>query len=136
DHDRAITCDGTSFAPDTGLSASEAVQTLGLSVDSMDVEGALSSFDIREEDILAGVYDGATVDTLLVNWQKPADFMLLRKTVIGKITRRDEGFVAELESLTQSLDKPRGRTVQRKCDAELGDARCRFDTGQEGFHGA
>lgn len=136
DHDLTVTCDGTTFAPETGLSASEATASVGLAADSMDVEGVLSSADIGEEHILAGLYDGATVETLLVNWQRPADFALLRKAVIGKITRRDEGFVAALESPMQNLDKPNGRAVRRTCDAELGDARCRFDTGQEGFFGA
>ena len=43
DHDRALTVDGTTFEPETGFSASEARETLGLAVDTVDVEGALSS---------------------------------------------------------------------------------------------
>src|SRR5690606_4520493 len=66
DHDRRVTCDGTVFMPETGLSGSEARHSFGLAVDTMDVEGALSSLDISESDIVAGLYDGATVETLLV----------------------------------------------------------------------
>ena len=68
-------------------------------MDTVDVEGALSSDDISDEDIAAGLYDGATVETLLVNWRQPDDFALLRKATVGKITRTDGRFVAELESL-------------------------------------
>lgn len=126
DHDRSLTCEGTEFEPETGLTASEARTSLGLAVDTVDVEGALSAVDIREEDIVSGLYDGATIETFLVNWQDPAECVHLRTAVIGKLTRRDNGFLAELESRTRALDQPNGKTIRRHCDAELGDARCGF----------
>lgn len=124
DHDRPLTVDGTLCEPEAGFSASEARDTLGMSVDTVDVEGALSSDRISEADILAGKYDGATVQTFLVNWRQPTDFALLRTATIGKLTRSDGRFVAELESRMHALDRPNGRYVSRTCDAELGDARC------------
>ena len=108
DHDRPLISGATLYAPQSGLSASEARDTLGLAVDTVDVEGALSSDDISDEDIAAGLYDGATVETFLVNWRQPADFVLLRKATVGKITRSDGRFVAELESLVHSLDRRAG----------------------------
>lgn len=136
DHDRALAVDGTDFLPETGLTASEARESLGLAVDTVDVEGALSSLVISEADLRAGLYDGATVETLLVNWAAPEQAMPLRRAVIGRVTQRDGRFVAELESEATRLDGPRGRIVARACDAELGDARCGVDLGQAGFHGA
>lgn len=133
DHDRALTVGGIVYAPETGFSASEARDTLGLAVDTVDVEGALSSERISEEDIAAGLYDGASVETLLVNWRKPADFALIRTATIGKITRSDQRFIAELESMVHTLDQPGGRYVSRSCDAELADARCRFSADLPGF---
>lgn len=133
DHDRQLAIGGLVFEPETGFSASEARDTLGLAVDTVDVEGALSSDRIRDEDIAAGLYDGAKVETLLVNWRQPADFAVVKTATIGKITRSDERFVAELESLVAALDQPNGRYVTRACDAELGDARCGFLLAQSGF---
>ncbi len=133
DHDRPLTIEDTLYAPQTGLSASEARDTLGLAVDTVDVEGALSSDDIGEEDIAAGLYDGATVETLLVNWREPGDFVRLRKATIGKITRSDGRFIAELESIVHSLDRASGRYVSRTCDAELGDARCGANVADPAF---
>lgn len=135
DHDRKLTCDGTVFAPETGLSATEARRSLGMAADSVDVEGALSAIDIEEADIMAGIYDGATVETLLVNWQDPQQFARLRRAVIGQIARRDGRFVAELESPERAMDQTNGRTVRRTCDAELGDGRCRVDLEAGGFKG-
>lgn len=136
DHDRPLTLDGTLCEPEAGFSASEARTTLGLAVDAVDIAGALSSSRITEDDLAAGLYDGASVETFLVNWTRPEDFALLRKATIGTITRRDGRFVAELEGLTQALDQPGGRYVRRTCDAELGDGRCRFDVETPGFAGA
>ncbi len=133
DHDRALTVDGTLFEPETGFSASEARETLGMAVDTVDVEGALSSAQIRDEDIAVGLYDGASVETFLVNWRKPQEFAATRRATIGKITRADGRFVAELESMANRLDQPNGRSVRRTCDAELGDGRCGFDLNAPGF---
>ncbi len=136
DHDRALVVDGSSFEPSSGFSASEARDTLGLSVDTVDVEGALSSDRIAETDIAAGLYDGARIETYLVNWRAPEQFALIRTATIGKIVRRDDGFVAELESLTRALDQQNGRYVTRLCDAELGDARCTVLLSQPAFSGS
>jgi uncharacterized phage protein (TIGR02218 family) len=136
DHDRRLSVDGTAFEPESGFSASEARSTLGLAVDTVDVEGALSSAHIRDDDIADGLYDGAKVETFLVDWRRPEHFALLRTATIGKITRSDQRFVAELESLVHALDQPNGRYVTRACDAELGDKRCTFLLDKPGYGGA
>jgi uncharacterized phage protein (TIGR02218 family) len=135
DHDRPLLVDGTLFAPQTGFSASEARRSLGLAVDTLDVEGALSSQKISAGDIAAGLYDGASVETLLVNWRAPQQFVSIRTMTVGKITRADGHFVAELESMAHRLDQQNGRYVTRRCDAELGDGRCRVQLGQPAFNG-
>lgn len=133
DHDARLLVDGTSCEPESGFAASEARSSLGLATDTVDVAGALSSDRISDEDVGAGRYDGATVRTYLVNWREPSQFALIRNATIGKITRSDGRFVAELESASAVLDQPAGRTVRRSCDAELGDARCGFSLSTPGF---
>jgi len=124
DHDRPLTVNALTCKPETGFVASEARRSLGLGVDTVDIEGALSSLEIDGEDIAAGKYDGAVIETFLVNWKSPADFALLRKSTISKLTYADGHFLAELQSAMRALDKPSGRHIARKCDAELGDGRC------------
>ena len=133
DHDMRLVVSGEEYEPRTGLSASEARQSLGMAVDTTDVEGALSSDAISEADIEAGRYDGATVETLLVNWREPAQHAAIRKATVGKITRRDGAFAVELESAASLLDRPVGRTYRKTCDAELGDARCGFLLSTPGY---
>lgn len=127
DHDLPLIVDGTTFRPDSGFGASEARKSLGLGVDTVDIEGALSSAEIDADDVAAGLYDGATVETLLVNWKSPVDFARLRRSTVAKITRADGHFLAELQSPMRALDRPNGRHVTRGCDANLGDARCGVD---------
>ncbi len=136
DHYRPLTVDAADFRPLTGFSATEARDTLGLAIDTVDVEGALSSDEIDEADIARGLYDGATVETLLVNWAEPSQFAVLRSATIGKITRRDHAFVAELKSRAHALDQVNGRHFSKRCDAELGDGRCRFALDQPAFSGS
>ncbi|MCV0396196.1 MAG: DUF2163 domain-containing protein [Rhizobiaceae bacterium] len=135
DHDRRLTVDGIEHRPETGFSASEVRSSLGMAIDTADVEGVLSSDAITDADIDAGLYDGATVETLLVNWRAPDQHALLRRAVIGRIERRDGRFVAELESLSQALDRPMGRIIRRRCDAELGDGRCKVDLDDPAYRG-
>jgi len=125
DHDKAVDFQGTRFEPQSGFTQSEAQASLGLAVDTAEIEGALSSARLSEEDIDAGLFDGAKVETFRADWRDPAAAKLIRVSAIGKIIRRDGTLVAELESLTRNLDRPAGRYLRRSCDAELGDARCR-----------
>ncbi|MCO6388626.1 DUF2163 domain-containing protein [Aliihoeflea sp. 40Bstr573] len=124
DHDKMLSFEGTIFEPQSGFSQSEAQSSLGLAVDTAEIEGALSSTRLSEDEIDAGLLDGAKVETFRVDWAAPDGAELVRVSAIGKITRRDGALVAELESLARNLDRPAGRYLRRSCDAELGDMRC------------
>lgn len=136
DHDLPLSVAGSLCKPQGGFSQTEARNSLGMAVDTVDVEGVLSADELKESDIAAGLFDGAEVQTLLVNWQDTTQFSVLRKSTIGKITRADGRFLAEMESLSASLDKPNGRILRRECDARLGDARCGFKLDNARFSGA
>ena len=127
DHDETITFDTIQFAPQTGFSASAAEAELGLNVSTMDVEGALSSDAINADDVRRGRYDGAIVETWLVNWADVDQRLLLRKSVVGRIEMKDGAFKVELKSLAAAADRRTGRLVTRRCDAVLGDARCKVN---------
>ena len=133
DHDRVLTVAGQDYEPQSGFTQTEARTSLGMAVDAVDIEGALSSEELREEDIAAGLFDGARVETLLVDWQQPSRFVAIRSAVIGRIVRADGRFVAELQSMAASLDQPNGRYLRRNCDARLGDERCRVNLSGENF---
>ncbi|MAS08218.1 MAG: hypothetical protein CL534_26490 [Ahrensia sp.] len=133
DHDRTLTVDGVACEPATGFVAGAIESGLGFAGDTAEVAGALSSEAISEADIEAGKYDSAAVEQWLVNWAEPDQSGLLKRHVVGEIRRIDGAFRVELRSLSAKLDERRGRSFLRRCDADLGDARCGFDTNAPGF---
>jgi uncharacterized phage protein (TIGR02218 family) len=54
DHDRDLTFDGTTFEAAAGFTASEMRDSVGLSVDNLEVSSALSSDRLSEADLAAG----------------------------------------------------------------------------------
>ncbi|GJE41915.1 DUF2163 domain-containing protein [Methylobacterium soli] len=127
DHDRDLTLGDLVHAARTGLEAAEASRELGFAVSGGDVAGALSALGLTEADIAGGLYDGASVETWLVDWTNPEIRLLLDLGTLGEIRRAGNAFVAELRGLMDSLDAERGRTYRATCGADLGDGRCRVD---------
>lgn len=126
EHDQRLRFDGTTFEPGTGFAATEASTASGLAAPGAEVRGGFSSAAITEADLAAGRYDGARVECFLVNWQDPqAQHALVTVQEIGEVSRAGPGFTAELRSFAHRLQQPEGRIYNRRCDADLGDARCR-----------
>lgn len=124
-HDRDLVIDGITYAADTGFLASAVQARAGASVDNMDVSGMIDAAVITDADLLAGVWDGAEVEVFVVNWanlsQGPVS---MQSGHMGALTLRGQQFTAELRSLAQALQQTVGRTMPRRCDADLGDTRC------------
>ena len=68
DHDQPLEIDGIICQANGGLTASNLQQSTGLAVDNTEAFGALSSVSVTEADILAGRFDGAEVESWMVNW--------------------------------------------------------------------
>ena len=136
DHDRGLVVEGTACSPMHGLDGSEMPARLGAQVDTGEVLGVLDSAAIAEDDILLGRYDGAKVESWVVNWSAPEQRLLLRVDTIGEIVREDGVFRAELRSPQQGLNLTRGRIYQALCDAVVGDGRCGVDLENPAFRGS
>lgn len=127
EHDRDLVVADTLYRAASGFSAADSQAANGLSVDAGEVTGGFSAEAIDEVDVLAGRYDGAKVETFIVNWQAPAQHTLLRVEEIGEVTRAGGAFRAELRRMTHRLGQAQGRVYSRRCDAMLGDGRCGVD---------
>ena len=135
DHDRPLAFDGTTFEASTGFTASEIKDQIGLSVDNLEVTGALSSGHLDEADLAAGFYDDAKVEIFRVNWADPAQRVLMRSGSLGEVKRAGIAFSAEVRGLAHYLQQPKGRLYQYTCDADLGDARCTVDLTSPTYRG-
>jgi uncharacterized phage protein (TIGR02218 family) len=139
EHDRDITIDSSpaspyagTYAARAGITGSDVRSTSDMSVDNMEVTGALHTFgdvslvDLTAADIEAGLLDDAAVVLFFVNWESPNDGQIVLRTGnIGEITRTAEGqYRTELRGLAQRLSQSIVKTYGSSCDAELGDSRC------------
>ncbi len=124
-HDRDLTLAGLTYSAETGFSASAAQSRLGASVDNIDFSGAIEGEVITQEDILAGLWDGAAVTVSLCNWADLSQGeMIVQTGTLGSVQAAGHGYVAELRSLSQALQNTVGAVITRRCTADLGDTRC------------
>jgi uncharacterized phage protein (TIGR02218 family) len=124
DHDKPLTFDGTTFEASAGFIASDIKDGVGLSVDNLEVTGALSSSALTDADLSAGRYDDARVEIFRVNWTDVTQRILMRSGSLGEVRRSGASFAAEVRGLQHYLQQSKGRLYQFTCDADLGDARC------------
>ncbi len=133
EHDRDLTFAGTVFLAASGFAGTEARAVNGLAAPGAEVTGGFSSAVISEQDLSAGRYDGARVEMFTVNWQAPQEqHLLLKVQEIGEVSRAGGAFSAELRSFAHRLSQEQGRIYGRRCDASLGDGRCRVDLSAAG----
>ncbi len=135
DHDFDVVFDGTTFEAVAGFTASDIKDGVGLSVDNLEVTGALSSAHLSEADLGAGRYDDARVEIFRVNWQSPDQRALMRTGSLGEVRRTAHSFAAEVRGLAHYLQQPKGRLYQLTCDADVGDAHCGVNLAAVAFRG-
>ena len=135
DHDKDLSFDGTTFEAAAGFTASDIRDGIGLSVDNLEVSGALSSLALNEDDLAAGRYDDALVEIFRVNWQDAAQRVLMRSGSLGEVKRSGNAFSAEVRGLAHYLQQPKGRLYQLTCDADLGDAKCKVNLNLAAYKG-
>jgi uncharacterized phage protein (TIGR02218 family) len=136
DHDRELTFDETAFEAVSGFTGTEIAGAVGLNVDAMEVETALQSDRLTEDDLIAGLYDNALIEIWRVNWDAPEQRVLIRYGNLGEVSRGRHYFKAEVRGLAHALQQAQGRIIQYACDADLGDARCKVDLDSAAFKGS
>src|SRR5690606_10922428 len=127
--------DGTTFEASAGFTPTEMRQSVGLRVDNLDGETALTSDRLSEDHLAAGLYDAARLEVLLVDWRNPEPRVVMRCGSLGEVSRSGAEFRAEVRGLSHYLQQPSGRLYQFTCDANLGDARCKVDLASSAYRG-
>lgn len=116
---------GITYAAATGFTPTNIETNAALSVDNLEVNSVLDASAVTEADLLAGLWDYATVEIFEVNW---ADLTMgtnqLRKGTLGEVRIGRSSFSAELRGMAQSLQQEMGRLMLPSCPYDLGDASC------------
>jgi uncharacterized phage protein (TIGR02218 family) len=126
DHDSDIVVDSETYLATTGITTTKIVRRLGLAVDNLEIEGVIDDNSLTTLDIELGLYDGAKVEILYVDWSNPLNFDRMAVGSFGNARMSENGFEVEFRSLSQRLNQPTGLTYQRSCSAKLGDSRCGY----------
>lgn len=130
DHVADLSISGITYSASSGYTASAIQTASALNVDNLEVQGALSSSSITEEDLLAGLWDFADIEIFQVNYADLTQGTLkLRRGQLGEVRTGRNAFAAELRGMMQRLQQAIGRIVAPACNADLGDSRCGINLG-------
>lgn len=117
-HDKDLYFSGLNHRAAPGMVPAAIRRTISVSGDNAEVEGAISHDNIREEDLIAGVFEGAYVEIGAVDWLE-RDHEVLYSGKLGKIEDGDEGFAAELRSAKSVLEDDIVPRTSPTCRAEF-----------------
>ncbi|WP_291844065.1 DUF2163 domain-containing protein [Maricaulis sp.] len=136
DHDHDLVLDGVTCHAATGFGGDMLAAETGLAPDQAGLVGALDDAVLRAEDLEAGLWSGARVESWRVDWSAdPPPGVKTGQGELGEIRAVDGRFQAELLGLSHRLSRVTGRVFARRCDADLGDARCGVAEDHPGFAG-
>lgn len=124
-HDANFEFDGVVYLSSSAMTPSQVEVNGSMAVDNLDVIALLDNDLIVEADIFAGKWDYASVELFRVNWadlSQGAERLITGR--LGEVSFGGPQFVAELRSLTQSLQQTIGRAYGPSCDVNLGDSIC------------
>ncbi|MEM9275089.1 MAG: DUF2163 domain-containing protein [Cyanobacteria bacterium P01_F01_bin.143] len=131
--DLSLTIDGVTYEPATGFAPSADSSDEGFKQsDSQSLNGILSSEQISDQDLIAGVYQYAKITCFQVDVTNlpatlarlPPNFLEVYKGFLGKVTQSDRGFTIEVRKIDNLLETEIGKTTSKKCGHELGDENC------------
>lgn len=128
EHDRNLVVDGDTYTATFGYMRSAISSGSGFTADDIEIDGLVDSGFISEDDISAGVYNGADLRISLVNWADTSQGAVkLKRGRIGEIISNGKGqYNVEFTSLLSLLDQKILEAASASCRAELGDKRCKF----------
>jgi uncharacterized phage protein (TIGR02218 family) len=129
DHDRDIVFGGDTYRADAGFERTAIRSDVGFAVDNLDLVGVFAEGGIVEDEVRAGLFDGAGIAISFVNWEDPDGHgeIRLRRGTLGDVRLTPQGhFTAQLRGLSQPLVQSTLQIYGPACRADLGDARCKF----------
>ncbi len=125
-HDQDVWIDGFQYRSAPGMVPSAISLTDSLEIDSVDIEGVLSSNAISSADILTGRWNGAKLEISLINWEAPDSPALhLITGEFGEIVQSGESFRVEVLGATSFLDGAVAPLTSPTCRARFGDKHCK-----------
>lgn len=127
DNAHALVTGNETYIPgDFDASASESRS--GFKDSNVELRGFLSADAITDTDLRAGVYRGAEIEVFTVDHRYPwATVFRTDVMLVESVRYTGELWEVRVLGLAGVLQQPAGRTLNRDCDANVGDTRCGVD---------
>ncbi|EAQ28349.1 hypothetical protein NAP1_12158 [Erythrobacter sp. NAP1] len=117
-HNRDLLIDGITHRAAPGMVPAAIRMTSDLSEDSAGVEGALSHASIREDDLANGLFDDATIEVGIVDWET-LDHHTIYSGILGSIEDDGRAFSGELKSAKHILERDLVPRTSPTCRAQF-----------------
>lgn len=122
-HDRDLWFEGVLHRAAPGMLPSAVRLTADFSVDSAEVEGALTADTISATDLAEGRFDGAAVEIGVLDWET-LEHAVLYRGAIGEVSSEAGRYAAELRSAKSVLETDLVPRTSPTCRAPFGGPGC------------
>jgi hypothetical protein len=125
DCDVDLVVSGVTYSATNSYTRSNARTSASLAVDNLEVQGVLSSPNLTEDSLRAGLWDYAKFSVFYVNWANLSmGTISIRDGRFGEVSVQRDAFGVELLGLLKALTRTMGEFTGPGCRASLGDSRC------------
>ena len=134
DHDAEIVVSGETpsdlngtYTPVDSVTPSAMKNESNMAVDEMEIVGHIRANGIEDDDVKAGLFDGAKVWVFAVDWDlghAAQGIVALRHGWLGNVRQTDFLWTMEIRGLTQKLGTQIGEMYTPACPADFCDDRC------------
>ena len=124
DHDQDLLFNNIIYHSQPSIIFNSIDNSVNLTHIGSNLSGYISSDLITDDDIQNHLYDQASLETWLVNWNSLDQNCLLDISVFTRISQGDHSYNVEIKSCADMLDQNQGRLYQIECPLILGDSKC------------
>lgn len=124
--DQDITFEGITYSANSSVDASEFRSEQGTGVDNLDIQSLITSDVITDDDLMAGLWDGAKVELFFLPFENTSlGKITLITGTLGEIRLRQGMYQAEVRSESQRLSQQFIEVTSPLCRVrQLFDRRC------------
>lgn len=124
EHDQDVIVGGQTYKASSSYGRSNVNAKANAEATGYEITGAFDSV-ITRDDVIAGLWDNATIQLLLVNWANTSmGTMILATGSFGTFDVQEYGFKVELHGLSYLLTFMGGEICGPTCRVDFGSAKC------------
>jgi uncharacterized phage protein (TIGR02218 family) len=131
--DKNVTISGNVYLSAPGVQLSSIASTEGFGVDNLEIT-ILEDSDITRDDLMAGLWDGATMEIAEVDWTASSPVKnILKIGTWGNAVPKRGFFTVEFRDLRQPIQGAHETVMQPTCRYFLGDSKCTMNVSAAPF---